>query len=105
MKFCFFFILIFLIFLFCSSCVNLPALKLIDFYQKDLKHLSAVRDSQCPMYPSCSEYSKESFKKHGFIMGFIMTFDRLIRCGGDEIELSSPIIINNQIKCFDEGKK
>ncbi len=34
----------------------------------------------CNFQPSCSHYGMETFKKYGVIYGFIMTWDRLIRC-------------------------
>ncbi len=34
----------------------------------------------CRFYPTCSEYSKESFKKHGFIKGFYKTIQRISKC-------------------------
>ena len=36
-----------------------PLSAVIGFYQGPLNHLSAVKQSECPMYPSCSEYSRE----------------------------------------------
>lgn len=53
------------------------------------------------MYPSCSQYSIESFEKHGFFIGWMMTCDRLYRCGRDELRLSPRIIINEQKKTYD----
>jgi putative component of membrane protein insertase Oxa1/YidC/SpoIIIJ protein YidD len=43
------------------------------------------------MRPSCSAYSKEAFQTHGFFLGWIMTCDRLMRCGRDETHLSPDI--------------
>ena len=34
----------------------------------------------CKFHPSCSEYSYQSFKKKGFIIGFILTIWRILRC-------------------------
>lgn len=45
--------------------------------------ITPVDGDRCLMYPSCSEYSRQAFKKYGFIRGFIMTADRLTRCGSD----------------------
>jgi uncharacterized protein len=57
----------------------------ITFYQKII---SPAVGNRCQMSPSCSTYSKEAFQTHGFFLGWIMTCDRLIRCGRDEIDLS-----------------
>lgn len=51
-------------------------------------HISPVDGNRCPCNPSCSAYSAEAFRKHGFLMGWFMTVDRLIR-EGDEGRFSS----------------
>ncbi|MBW1695668.1 MAG: membrane protein insertion efficiency factor YidD [Deltaproteobacteria bacterium] len=71
------------------------------FYRGPLNHLSAVRIGECPMYPSDSEYSIQSFEKHGMLIGWIMTMDRLMRCGRDETKLSPRILVNGRWKTFD----
>jgi len=57
----------------------------ITFYQKII---SPADGHRCQMSPSCSAYSKEAFQTHGFFLGWIMTCDRLMRCGRDETRLS-----------------
>ena len=42
------------------------------------KHISAVDGDRCPSEPTCSRYSVQAFKKHGLVMGWLMTVDRLI---------------------------
>ncbi len=76
----------------CMSCF------LVGLYKK---YISPVDGSDCPMYPTCSEYSIQCFKKHGAPMGWIMTWDRLLRCGRDELRLSPGILVNKEAKCFD----
>jgi putative membrane protein insertion efficiency factor len=34
----------------------------------------------CRFYPSCSEYGKQSIKKHGLLVGLPKTVWRIIRC-------------------------
>ncbi|MEW5736851.1 MAG: membrane protein insertion efficiency factor YidD [Thermodesulfobacteriota bacterium] len=58
---------------------------LLVFYQKAVSPLSSGR---CPMTPSCSRYSHECISRFGVLRGFIMTADRLVRCGRDEVRLS-----------------
>ncbi|NVM21384.1 MAG: membrane protein insertion efficiency factor YidD [Desulfobacterales bacterium] len=65
------------------------------------KYISPIDGSNCPMYPSCSRYSIECFEKHGFVKGWVMTWDRLYRCGRDELRLSPQIALNGQEKCSD----
>ena len=57
----------------------------LQIYRGPLNHLSAVRRGVCPMHPSCSEYGRQSVRKHGFIIGWAMTMDRLLRCGRNEL--------------------
>ena len=77
---------------------------LIDFYQRDLDHLSAVKVSECPMYPSCSEYSKECIQKYGSVIGWMMSIDRLMRCGRDELSESQKVFIGGKWKYYDPVK-
>jgi hypothetical protein len=46
--------------------------------------------------PTCSSYSIEAFRKHGFFIGWMMTVDRLIHEGKEEAAVS-PLL-------FSEGK-
>ncbi len=52
----------------------------IGLYQA---YLSGIRGQECPMYPSCSNYGLKTFSEKNFALGFIMTSDRLLRCGHD----------------------
>ena len=74
---------------------------LIHIYQGPLNHLSAVKDGGCPMHPNCSSYGLEALAKHGPLMGWIMTCDRLMRCGRDECDLSPEIIVDGRWKTLD----
>ncbi len=78
-----------------------PAQAVFWFYDQGLNHLSAVRSGTCPMHPSCSVYSRESFQKHGLLLGWWMTFDRLLRCGRDEIDRSPSLLVGGQWKAHD----
>ena len=73
----------------------------IDIYQGPLNHLSAVRRGQCPMYPSCSQYSREAVAKHGALMGWVMGMDRLMRCGRSELSAAPLIQINGKWRYYD----
>ena len=82
-----------------------PLSSMVKFYQGPLNHLSAVRRGECPMYPSCSEYSKKCIEKHGLIIGWMMICDRLVRCGRDETKLSPRILVNGKWKYYDPVEK
>ncbi len=75
--------------------------QVIWFYQGPLDHLTAVRYGGCPMHPGCSAYGLSAVKTHGALMGWIMTCDRLIRCGGDETRLSPEVLVSCQWKYVD----
>jgi len=78
-----------------------PLLSIVQFYQGPLNHLSAVKKGDCPMYPSCSNYSVKCFEKHGLFIGWMMSCDRLMRCGFDELTLSPRVIVDRESKCYD----
>jgi len=82
-----------------------PLSSVINVYTGPLDHLSAVRRSECPMYPSCSTYGKQCIKKHGLFIGWVMTCDRLIRCGRDEMKSSPLVLINGKWKYYDPVQK
>jgi putative membrane protein insertion efficiency factor len=70
----------------------------VEFYRK---YISTVVGSRCSMYPTCSKYCIDALKKHGSVVGYIMTCDRLMRCGRDEVRLSPPVWINGKMRCYD----
>lgn len=70
----------------------------VNFYQK---YISPVDGHRCHMKPSCSSYSRQVFERHGLLKGWIMTCDRLIRCGGDEFNVSGTLEINGRLYCND----
>jgi hypothetical protein len=65
------------------------------------KYISPIDGKNCPMYPSCSQYSLQCFEKHGLFIGWMMTCDRLLRCGRDELRLSPEIVVNDELLCYD----
>tara|TARA_B100000963_G_C22633583_1_gene676292 strand:- start:2905 stop:4089 length:1185 start_codon:yes stop_codon:yes gene_type:complete len=72
----------------------------IGFYQN---YISGIRGQTCPMHPSCSRYAIESFRNNNFFNAFLLTSDRLIRCGHD-YENYSLTLTNNGIKFLDVPK-
>ena len=53
------------------------------------------------MAPHCSAYALMALEKHGPLTGLMMTFDRLIRCGNDEIHLSPEVFVNGRRLTYD----
>ncbi len=54
--------------------------EIISWYQK---YLSPAKGDHCPMYPSCSQYSKMVLHNENFILAYADVCDRLLRCGND----------------------
>ncbi|MGD9214077.1 MAG: membrane protein insertion efficiency factor YidD [Desulfobacteraceae bacterium] len=66
------------------------------------KTVSRADGDRCPMYPSCSHYASKAIERHGVITGWILSFDRLLRCGHDEIRLSPKVrIASGEVRIFD----
>ncbi len=74
-----------------------PLKHLVGFY-KD--YISPIDGSKCPMYPTCAQYSIECFEKHGLIMGWLMTCDRLFH-EADEMKQTPMILINDRFRFYD----
>ncbi|MGL1937292.1 MAG: membrane protein insertion efficiency factor YidD [Fibrobacterales bacterium] len=53
------------------------AIYIVKLYQYTLSPLLGPR---CRFEPSCSHYSIEAFKTHGFFRGIKLTLFRIIRC-------------------------
>ena len=75
-----------------------PVLYPVNLFRK---YISVTDGNRCPMYPTCSQYCVESFRKNGLVMGWIMSCDRIIRCGGNETDLSPPVWINGEKRIHD----
>jgi len=58
-----------------TSIAATPFIWMLKFYQNFISPLDGDR---CPMYPTCSRYSVLAIRKHGPVIGIMMTADRLI---------------------------
>ena len=65
------------------------------------KTISKADGSRCPMYPSCSHYSRQAFERHNPITAWILTCDRLLRCGRDETRRTRGVYVKGQMKTKD----
>ena len=81
-----------------QKAASSPVTASIQMYQR---FISGANGHRCPMTPSCSHYSMQAFEKHGFLMGWILSSDRLLRCGRDEIRLSETRRINGRFYSYD----
>ncbi len=73
----------------------------LGVYSGPLNHLAPVRRGVCPMYPSCSQYSRQAVERHGFVLGWAMAMDRLLRCSRDELRRAPKIIVGGEWKFYD----
>lgn len=72
-----------------------------SIYQDNFSSVSFVRKGECPMYPSCSQFAKNAYQKHGFLLGSILATDRLMRCGRDETKRLKIVNINGKLLFYD----
>lgn len=79
MKFLFLFFITFPL----SHNINSQGLpnELNGIYSGYRKTISEIRPSNCPMIPSCSQYSEIAIENKGLGLGLLLTTDRLMRCG------------------------
>ena len=63
--------------------------------------LSGADGQRCPMTPSCSSYALTAIQRHGALMGWIMTVDRLMRCGRDELTRCQTVQTSDGARCPD----
>jgi putative component of membrane protein insertase Oxa1/YidC/SpoIIIJ protein YidD len=69
----------------------------ILFYQK---FLGPSWGQRCAYYPSCSNYALLAIRKHGAVIGSVMTFDRL-QHEANEVRYSPLIRAGGEIRVYD----
>jgi putative membrane protein insertion efficiency factor len=65
------------------------------------KFISKADGDRCAMYPGCSHYAAQAFEQYGVIKGWLLTSDRLMRCGRDETRLATPIRVKGVRRAYD----
>jgi putative membrane protein insertion efficiency factor len=73
----------------------------IDYLKVYQKNISHIRPDECAMYPSCSNYSINSFKTHNAFKAMVLTSDRLLRCGHDHKNYLLAVNNSSKIKLYD----
>ena len=53
-------------------------LSVVDIYTRYISPMFGK--GKCRYYISCSNYARESIKRYGFLRGFFMSVDRVMRC-------------------------
>lgn len=74
----------------------------IDFYQEWLSPIKG--GNTCPMYPSCSQYSKILFQTQPMHQAYIGTLERVLRCG-HELDLYPKRKVEGRLRWYDPPKK
>jgi len=64
------------------------------------EYISKVDGDRCPMYPTCASYSRQVIKKHGFVIGIVMTADRLIH-EGNETDYAPLVRAGTRVRYYD----
>ena len=77
---------------------QIASIPLLDFYQA---FISRADGQRCPMVPTCSQYAQQAFRRYGFIKGWVLACDRLLRCGHDEIRLAPVVRIEGTPRAYD----
>ena len=70
----------------------------LDTYQRLISRADGQR---CPMTPSCSQYARQALEKHGFFTGWVLTSDRLLRCGRDEVRRAPRVRTEGGVRAYD----
>lgn len=63
--------------------------------------VSRADGERCPMYPTCSQYARQAIAEEGLLKGWVLTTDRLLRCGRDETRLAPPINVHGVRHTYD----
>lgn len=75
-----------------NSWWGLPGQWTIAFYRSQIRPALGER---CSLYPNCSEYSRQSFQKHG-VLGLALTADRFFREPGVVAAAEHPVDVNGK---------
>ena len=63
--------------------------------------ISRADGQRCPMYPSDSHYARQAFKRYGRVVGWVLSLDRLLRCGHDETRRAPHVLIKGNVLTYD----
>lgn len=74
-----------------------PTRLMIRGYQE---YVGTTKGNPCPMSPSCSHYSLNAYRLRPPIVAFLMTVDRLNRCGHDLIHYDV-IVLHDRVFRYD----
>lgn len=80
-----------------TAVAAVPFVWLLQFYQTVISPMDGDR---CPMSPTCSQYCIHAIRKHGPLIGIVMTSDRLMH-EADEQRFAPLIRVGNRYRYSD----
>ncbi|MDH4163173.1 MAG: membrane protein insertion efficiency factor YidD [Nitrospirota bacterium] len=80
-----------------TSMAATPFSWMLKIYQNFVSPLDGDR---CPMHPTCSQYSVQAIRKHGPVIGIVMTTDRLLH-EADEQRLARQKNFGDRLRYLD----
>ena len=83
-----------------EASFSLPGHLLTQGVKIFIKYISRVDGDRCPMHPTCSAYSLQVIKKHGFFIGFMMTAGRLIH-ESNEMDYAPIVKVGDRHRFYD----
>lgn len=63
--------------------------------------ISTTDGKRCSHVPSCARYAKEAVEKHGLFKGYLLSCDRLLRCGGNDREQLPQVVVGGKRYAWD----
>jgi putative component of membrane protein insertase Oxa1/YidC/SpoIIIJ protein YidD len=70
----------------------------LAFFQRVVSRADGDR---CPMYPSCSHYAATVFERYNPVTAWILTCDRLMRCGHDVVRTAPRVYVKGEPHVYD----
>lgn len=63
--------------------------------------ISTTDSKRCSHVPSCARYAKDAVEKHGLLNGYVLSCDRLMRCGGNDREQLPQVVVGGKRYAWD----
>jgi hypothetical protein len=60
-------------------------------YRLYRNHITQIDGARCEHRPTCSRFSIQAIRKHGFLVGSLLSLDRLFRAGNSSVIRELPI--------------
>ncbi len=80
--------------------LSFPALLIYQGTVFFSRFISPIDGDRCAMYPTCSHYSRQAIAKHGFLVGYVLTVDRLLH-ENNEVDIAEEVQIGGSERYHD----